>query len=84
MIPLPDVSEIPAIGSPERTMQEREAYDRAAELIHTNDGRLGDALYDLRDDLEGIRVLAHPTVVRDYARAICDHVEQCWATAILR
>ena len=76
---------IPPVGHPSRNDQESEAYSRATELIHQNDGRLGDALHDLKGELEGkIWERDFPHQAREYAQALCDHVEQCWATAILR
>lgn len=85
MIPLPDTNTIPAVGTPERDAQEREAYARSIELIHESDGCLRDVLYELELELEGkLWEREYPQTLRDYARALCRYVEQCWATAILR
>lgn len=83
-IPLPDTNEVPPVGSPERDAQEREAYARAAELIYENDGRLRGALDGLEWELEdNLWERIYPQTVRDYARALVDHVEQCWATDVI-
>ncbi len=86
MIPLPDTNDIPAIGTPERESQERETYGRACELIHECDGRLREALVCLRDELWGDdpQERDFPRTTRDYTRDLVDHVEQCWASEILR
>jgi len=86
--PLPDLTEIPPVGSREREAHEEAALARGRELIHIEDGRLCDALYTLEQELRGDGWLRTTNLAsalaRDYARLLCRHVEQCWATAVLR
>lgn len=74
--------------TPERYALEEEALDRACELLHSEDGRIRNALYELerevRDELDPDHGPSEYDRCRDYTREIVRHVEQCWATAVLR
>lgn len=92
IFPLPDMTSIPPIGSRERDAHEEAALERGRELVHANNGSLRDALFDLEQELRGtiggqeIYRDSHVyyDTARDYSRALVSHVEQCWATAIVR
>lgn len=85
---------LPQIGSVERDEHEAAALKRALELLHDREGHLRDALYALGEELKiTLRLQADergygPRDAADWARdfqyALVDHVEQCWASAIVR
>lgn len=88
LVALPDLIEIPPIGSRQRDEDERAVMARARELIIQEDGRLREALFELEQELRdpgaerATRIASE--IAREYARALVSHVEQCWATAVLR
>ena len=86
--PIPDLTAIPPIGSRQRDEDERAVMARAREFIVQEDGRLREALFELEQALRNPGVerstRASYDMARDYARALVSHVEQCWATAVLR
>lgn len=85
---LPDLESVPEIGSRERDAHEEAALARARELLHEEEGSIRDALHTLEMELRGDaaeRATRQAVdVARVYARKLVSHVEQCWATAVLR
>lgn len=85
---IPDLTTIPHIGSRQRNDDERAVMARAREFVIQEDGCLRDALFELEQALRDPGVerstrLASD-VAQEYARALVSHVEQCWASAVLR
>lgn len=85
---IPDLTEIPAIGSRQRDDDERAVVARAREMVFEFDGRLREVLYELEEalrdrDAERSTRVAY-VLARDYARELVGHVEQCWASAVVR
>lgn len=85
---------LPMIGSSERNDHEARSLVRAAALIHESNGSVRDALYRLGEELKvTLRLEAEERGygpqnasdwAREYAVALVDHTEQCWATIIVR
>lgn len=84
---IPDLTEIPPIGSRQRDDDERMVMARARELVIQEDGRLREALFELEQELRDLHTerstrLAYE-VARGYARQLVSHVEQCWASMVI-